>query len=166
MQLFRHSLAEQSMGIVIDGFTHRRGVISDAAEIRALTRGAYMSWVAILGREPLPMTADYADALMKRRFDLVCDSGKICALLETEPRGDSLWIENIAIEPALHGQGIGRALLDYAQVLAAEQGCKQITLCTNAKMTRNISIYKQYGFQIDREEAVSHGVVIYMSMQL
>ncbi len=166
MQLFRHSLVVQSMGKIIDGLTHRRGVNTDAAEIRTLTRAAYKSWVAILDREPLPMTADYAAALLKHRFDLFCDGHKIRALIETQARGESLWIENIAIEPTLHGQGIGRALLDYSRVLASKQGCKQITLCTNAKMGRNINIYKQYGFQIDREEAVSHGVVIYMSMRL
>lgn len=154
------------MAAVIDRFTHKRGGHADVAEIRALTRKAYASWVVILGREPLPMTADYEAAVTKHRFDLLCEGAAIRALLETEPRDDSLWIENIAIDPALHGQGIGCGLLDLSQKIADEEGCKHITLCTNAKMVRNISIYKKYGFQIDREEIVSHGTVIYMSMKL
>ena len=154
------------MSIVRDGFTHRRGIIADAAEIRVLTRTAYAPWVAILGREPLPMTADYQAALTNHRFDLLCSDGKIRALIETDVRGNSLWIENIAVDPALHGQGIGRALLDFSKNIAAEQGCVQITLCTNARMTRNIDIYKRYGFKIDKEDRLSHATVVYMSMQL
>lgn len=153
------------MGIVRDGFTHRQGGPDDAEKIRTLTRAAYMPWVAVLGREPRPMTADYEAVVTKHRFDLLCEGVAIRALLETELRGDSLWIENIAVDLSLHGQGIGRLLLDYAKELAISHGRKQITLATNAKMARNIAIYEKYGFQIDREERVSHGIVIYMSMQ-
>ncbi len=154
------------MGIVRDGLTHRRGGSDDAEKIRTLTRAAYMPWVAVLGREPLPMTADYEAIVTKHRFDLLCEGVAIRALLETELRGDSLWIENIAVDLSLHGQGIGRSLLDYAKEIGAEEGCKKITLATNAKMARNIAIYEKYGFQIDREEVLSHGIVIYMSMQI
>ena len=154
------------MAAFIDRFTHRRGEHADVAEIRALTRKAYAHWAVILEREPLPMTADYEAAVSKHRFDLLCEDAAIRALLETELRDESLWIENIAIDPALHGLGIGRGLLDLSQKIAAGEGCKHITLCTNAKMVRNIAIYEKYGFQIDREEIVSHGTIIYMSMKL
>ena len=151
------------MGKVINGLTHRRGEARDAAEILALTRAAYTHWVNVLGREPLPMIADYDAALTKHRFDLLCSGGTLRALIETELRGETFWIENIAVDTALHGEGIGRSLLDLAKSIAIEQGCNHLRLCTNAKMARNIVIYKKYGFQIDREEVVSHGTVIYMS---
>jgi len=37
----------------------RLATADDAPIIRALTRQAYQPWVAVIGREPLPMTADY-----------------------------------------------------------------------------------------------------------
>ena len=49
----------------------RRAVAADAAAIRELTREAYAKWVPVIGREPKPMTADYAEALRKNRFDLL-----------------------------------------------------------------------------------------------
>jgi len=110
------------------------------------------------------MIADYDAALTKHRFDLLCSGGTLRALIETELRGETFWIENIAVDTALHGEGIGRSLLDLAKSIAIEQGCNHLRLCTNAKMARNIVIYKKYGFQIDREEVVSHGTVIYMSI--
>jgi hypothetical protein len=40
----------------------RRATPSDAAAVRDLTWAAYAKWVVVLGREPLPMTADYEEA--------------------------------------------------------------------------------------------------------
>ena len=48
----------------------RQAVAADAAAVRALTREAYAKWVAVTGREPLPMRVDYVEALAKHRFDL------------------------------------------------------------------------------------------------
>jgi hypothetical protein len=38
-------------------------VPEDAARVRDLTRAAYAKWVALIGREPLPMQADYQRAV-------------------------------------------------------------------------------------------------------
>ena len=44
---------------------------ADAEAIGALTREAYAKWVPLIGREPLPMTINYAQALATHRFDLL-----------------------------------------------------------------------------------------------
>ena len=36
----------------------RRATAADVANVRALTRSAYAKWVSLIGREPMPMTAD------------------------------------------------------------------------------------------------------------
>lgn len=53
----------------------RLGVAADAAAIRALTRQAYAKWTPVIGREPLPMTADYEQAVLRHRFDLLYAGG-------------------------------------------------------------------------------------------
>src|ERR1700710_2458174 len=63
--------------------TLRQGVAADADAIRGLTRAAYAKWVPVIGREPKPMTADYAAALTQHRFDLLHVDGKLAALIET-----------------------------------------------------------------------------------
>ena len=60
----------------------RKAGAGDAAAIRALTREAYAKWVPLIGREPRPMTADYAQALKTHRFDLLYAGGRLAALIE------------------------------------------------------------------------------------
>ena len=45
-----------------------------------------------IGREPKPMTADYAEAVRKHRFDLLYSQGTLAALIETNPQSDHLLI--------------------------------------------------------------------------
>ena len=49
----------------------RQGTVADVAAITALTRLAYAKWVPLVGREPLPMQADYSVAIRRHRFDLM-----------------------------------------------------------------------------------------------
>jgi hypothetical protein len=41
--------------------------LEDAARIRDLTRAAYPKWIAAIGREPLPMQADYQRAVVEHK---------------------------------------------------------------------------------------------------
>jgi hypothetical protein len=43
----------------------------DAEAVRLLVRRAYAKWVPVLGREPLPMIADYDRAIREHAIDLV-----------------------------------------------------------------------------------------------
>jgi hypothetical protein len=66
----------------------RQGTARDASEIRELTLEAYAKWMPVIGREPKPMTADYALALREHRFDLLYVEGKLAALIETIKEAD------------------------------------------------------------------------------
>jgi GNAT superfamily N-acetyltransferase len=139
----------------------------EAAAIRALVRAAYARWVPVIGREPRPMTADYEAAVRDHRFDIVdAPDGTILALIETEVRNDCFWIENIAVEPAAQGQGLGPQLLAFADRLAREAGRTELRLLTNGKMIANIRLYLATGYAIDREEPYGDGTVVYMSRKL
>ncbi|MBV8794861.1 MAG: GNAT family N-acetyltransferase, partial [Hyphomicrobiales bacterium] len=77
----------------------RPAVLEDAAGIRALTRAAYAKWVPLIGREPLPMQADYERAVVEHTIDLLNVDGALAGLIETMLQPDHLWIENIAVAP-------------------------------------------------------------------
>ena len=108
--------------------TLRQAVASDAAAIRALTREAYADWVPLIGREPLPMTVDYEDAVRRHRFDLLCRDGDLVGLIETVAETDHLLIENVAVLPAAQGQGLGRRLLAHAEALVVSLGFGEVRL--------------------------------------
>ncbi len=111
-----------------ESFELRRAVVADAAAILELTREAYSKWIPVIGREPMPMTADYDEAVRKNRFDLLYVEGKLAALIETIAQADGLLIENVAVSPFFQGRGLGRKLIAHAERLAASLGYREIRL--------------------------------------
>ena len=146
--------------------TMRQAVAADAAAVRALTREAYQKWVAVTGREPLPMRVDYVEALAKHRFDLLHEDGVLVALIETERNPDHLLIVNVAVAPGHQKRGLGRRLLAHAEQLALAAGCREVRLYTNSLMAPNIALYRRLGYRIDREEDEAPRRQVHMSKAL
>jgi N-acetylglutamate synthase-like GNAT family acetyltransferase len=89
----------------------RSPTVADAAAVRDLTLAAYSKRVALLGREPEPMTADYDLAVRDHIVDMLHLDGDLAALIEMYPEADHLLIVNVAVSPNHQGRGLGRALL-------------------------------------------------------
>ncbi len=140
----------------------RLGSLDDADAIRDLTREAYAAWVPLLGREPLPMTADYDVALRQHRFDLAYRGDQLVGLIETRAEPDYLLVVNVAVAPAQQSAGLGRRLLAHAEALARERGLTTLRLYTNARFERNIAIYRRIGYAVEREETNERGVIVHM----
>jgi GNAT superfamily N-acetyltransferase len=153
-------------GKVSDPIELRQGVATDAAAIRELTREAYAKWVPIIGREPKPMTVDYAEAVRNHRFDLLYVEGKLAALIETVPEADHLLIENVAVSPVFQGRGFGRMLMARAEQVAVSLGFSKTRLYTNKLFTENVQIYRKLGYSVDREEEFKGGFAVHMSKPL
>jgi len=144
----------------------RQAVVGDAAAIRALTRAAYAKWVPVIGREPLPMSADYEAAVEKHRFDLLYVDGVLAALIETIAKDDHLLVENVAVAPALQKRGLGRKLMAHAEVVAAAAGYGMLQLYTNKSFAANVALYQRLGYAVDREEEFRGGFTVYMSKRI
>ena len=144
----------------------RRALSSDAGRIRELTRSSYARWVPAIGREPLPMRADYDRAVRQHMIDLLFAGAELAGLIETVDRGDHLLIENVAVAPAFQGQGHGHALLGHAERLAASLGLRELRLYTNKQFTGNVDFYRRRGYAVDREEPFMGGFTVYMSKAL
>lgn len=138
----------------------------DVAAIRDVVRAAYAKWVPLIGREPMPMTTDYAQAIAAHDFDLLVDGDAIVGVLETEHRPDHLWIENVCVRPDRQGQGLGRRLLHWAEKRAAVAGTSELRLLTNGVFAANIALYERVGYRIDRSEPFRGGTAVYMSKSL
>lgn len=78
---------------------------ADAATIRDIVRAAYAKWVPVIGREPLPMRADYEKAVAEHPFELAVADGGIVGMIETMLADDHLWIENVCVAPQAQGRG-------------------------------------------------------------
>jgi GNAT superfamily N-acetyltransferase len=147
-------------------FEIRPAVLEDAAGIRALTRAAYAKWVALIGREPLPMQADYERAVAEHTIDLLIVDDALAGLVETIVRPDHLWIENVAVAPEQQGRGFGRLLLDHAERRAIHAGHPEIRLLTNQAFAANLELYARRGYIVNRTEPFRGGTTVHMSKRI
>jgi ribosomal protein S18 acetylase RimI-like enzyme len=125
----------------------RSAVAADGPAIRALTERAYAPYVTRIGRRPAPMDADDAELIAAGTVWLLEEAGRVRGALVCELHPDHLLIENVAVDPYAKGRGLGRRLLDYAEVAARALGRREIRLYTNARMTENRAIYRHLGYE-------------------
>jgi GNAT superfamily N-acetyltransferase len=144
----------------------RRAGPADAADVRELTRSAYAKWVPLIGREPVPMVANYERAVREHMIDLLFVGAGLVALIETVNKTDHLLIENLAVAPPFQGRGYGRLLLDHVERLAASLRLPELKLYTNQQFATNIEFYSRHGFAVDREEPFMGGFKVHMSKRV
>lgn len=139
---------------------------ADVPAISALVRAAYAKWIPLIGREPLPMRADYEAAVREHAIELLYDNGELVGLIETIVNPDHLFIENVAVRPQSQGHGFGRRLLAHAEDKARALGLGELRLLTNGAFEANIRLYEANGYRIDRRENFMGGVTVHMSLRI
>jgi N-acetylglutamate synthase-like GNAT family acetyltransferase len=133
------------------GVRIRQAEAADVAAIQACVRDAYAPYVARIGREPAPMTADYAELVARNEVWVATERDTVVGVLVLRPQTASLLLENVAVMPARQGRGIGRALMAFAERHARDLGLHEVTLYTNERMTENLRFYPARGYtEIDR----------------
>ena len=144
----------------------RQGTVADVAAITALARLAYAKWVPLVGREPLPMQADYSVAITSHRFDLMFVGSDLVGLIETLLRADDLLIENVAVAPDFQRRGFGRTLIAHAEEIAAQAERARVRLYTNSRFEENLRLYASLGYVVERKELLNGGVAVHMVKQI
>jgi len=132
----------------------RRATNADPEAITELVTAAYRHYEPLIGRTPMPMLVHYADAVREHAVWVLELDGRLVGVIELEPRGDHLWVENVAVAPRWQGRGFGRLLLRHAEVEAARLGLREIGLLTNERYADNIAMYTRYGYR--ETERVPH----------
>lgn len=124
----------------------RRATAHDVPAIAELVAAAYRDYAPLIGRTPLPMLADYAEAVRDHELWVLDGPSGLAGVLELEPRQDHLWIENVAIAPDRQGRGLGRRLLQHAETEGRRLGYAETRLLTNERYVDNIAMYMRYGY--------------------
>jgi ribosomal protein S18 acetylase RimI-like enzyme len=120
----------------------------------------------VIGREPLPMRADYARAVQEHRIELLYLGETLAGLIELVLEPDHLLVLNVAVAPEFQGQGHGSTLMRHAEDVARELGYVELRLFTNKAFAPNIKLYQRLGYAIDREEPFMEGFTVYMSKRI
>jgi GNAT superfamily N-acetyltransferase len=119
----------------------------EAEAIHGLVQRAYGHYVKRVGGRPGPMDTDYAEKVAQGQISVAEDTGAIVGLIVLVPEPDHLLVENVAVEPGRQGEGIGRALLAFAEDVAREAGTPTLRLYTHIKMTENRALYSRLGYE-------------------
>jgi ribosomal protein S18 acetylase RimI-like enzyme len=63
------------------------------------------------------------------------------------PTGRRAWVEDVIVDDAVNGQGIGRMLTDAMLERARELGCKTVDLTSRPSREAANHLYKKVGFE-------------------
>jgi len=118
----------------------------DAPAVTECVRAAYAHYVARIGREPAPMTADYAALIGAGEVWLARADDEVAGVLVLRPQPPALLVENVAVAPGHQGRGLGRALMAFAEDHARAEGLGEVVLYTNERMTENLRFYPALGY--------------------
>lgn len=56
-------------------------------------------------------------------------------------------VEDVVVDPAWHGMGIGRQMMQFAMQKARDKGCYKLMLSSNARRERALAFYESLGFE-------------------
>ncbi len=120
---------------------------ADAPVIRHIARAAYTQYIAAIGREPAPMVADFEGQIADGSVHVAEGDGRVTGFIVFFGQQDTMMLENVAVDPAFAGAGIGKALIDLCENAARAAGKASVTLYTNVAMTANQSLYPHLGYE-------------------
>ncbi|MET0630527.1 MAG: GNAT family N-acetyltransferase [Xanthobacteraceae bacterium] len=134
----------------------RMAVPGDAQRLAAIAVAAYAKYVPRIGREPMPMRADFPAAIAAGHVVVIEHAGAIQGYLVAWAEPDAYFLDNIAVDPAHAGTGLGRALIGHAAAEARRRRLPALRLHTHVKMTENIAIYGHLGF-VETHRGIENG---------
>ncbi len=144
----------------------RRAGAADVAAVTALQQAAYAKNRGILGIEPLPLLADYAEVLADYEVWLLDGENGLDGVLILEPRAEDFLIWSIGVAPHRAGTGLGNRLLAAADERARALGYRVMRLYTGDKLVHNVAWYERHGFVQERIEDLGDRRLVHMMKRL
>lgn len=148
------------------GLSLRPARPADVKRLTELAQEAYGHYVERLGGPPRPMTDDYADVIRSNSVTVAERRGGIVGLIVFGVDDEGFFVDNVAVDPAHQGSGVGGALLEHAETVARGAAFGSIYLYTHERMTENLALYSRIGYvEYDRR---FHGdaCLVYLRKQL
>jgi len=126
--------------------TYRLAIEEDVSAIQNCASVAYEKYVQRIGRPPAPMVADFAVHVAKKEVTVAIYDKKLIGYVVSISTDDAMMLENVAVDPAFSGGGVGTALIRIVEKNAEGLGASCIYLYTNEAMTENIPFYNSLGY--------------------
>ena len=120
---------------------------ADVPAIERIVRDAYTKYIERIGKPPGPMLDDYPAHVRAHQAWVLEHDGAVAGVIVLLAEDDHLLLDNIAVDPAHAGRGLGRALMAFADAEARRRGYPELRLYTHQKMTENVAMYRHLGWE-------------------
>lgn len=146
----------------------QNAVLSDAGEILALQRAAYISEAELhddFGIPPLTQTIEELISEFENKKILkITENGALLASGQARFSEGCCYIGRMAVWPNLQGKGIGSALLSALE--SSFSGTNRLELFTGENSTRNLAMYKRRGYVPFKTAQLGKTKVIFLERYL
>ncbi len=139
--------------------------ISQAARLEEIAIAAYQPYIALMGRAPAPLNADYRCHIQQDRVLVLFQGEQICGYAILLQQDGQFWLDNIAIDPDVQSKGYGRMLIEAIEEIIRPQA-DFYQLYTNIVMDQNIKWYQRLGFVQTKTATIDGYHRIYFKKQL
>jgi len=134
-----------------DMIVHMKGLELKLAEHGSVLYGEAIALRRKVLREPLGL--DFSEEQLKKEsndFHLVAlADGKVVGCLVLTPLNHrTVQMRQVAVEPSMQGQGVGRCLVERSEAIAREQGFWEIVLHARESA---VDFYLKLGYQVRGE---------------
>jgi ribosomal protein S18 acetylase RimI-like enzyme len=150
----------------LSGVSLRPATAADVPRLTELVGAAYGHYVERIGEPPRPMTDDYAEVVRDHKVVVAEDDGEIVGLVVLGIDDEGFFVDNVAVDPARQGTGVGRALLEHAEAAARNAGFDSIYLYTHERMVENLTLYTRIGY-VEYDRRLEGGArIVYLRKSL
>ena len=144
----------------------RPATAADVPRLTELVEAAYGHYVPRLGEPPRPMTEDYAEVVRTHQVVAAELGGEVAGLVVLGVDDEGFFVDNVAVDPAHQGSGVGRALLEHAERAARDAGFDSIYLYPHERMGENRALYSRIGY-VEYDRRMQGGArIVYLRKQL
>lgn len=151
----------EAEGLVLD-----RAGPADREALVVLQRAAYARNRDLLGVEPLPLLADYAELFARQEVWVAHDGDAIIGAIMLEAHADHLLLWSIATAPGGQGRGLGGKLLAATDARARQLGFTEVRLYTGSPLAHLIAWYGRHGYSKTHVETLSDRSITHMTKRL
>ncbi len=123
----------------------RRAITSDVDALTSCIDAAYAVYADRVNDLP-PVSEGIADDIATNRVWVAEIKNSVVGGLILVPKLDFLIVANIAVDPAYAGIGIGRALMELADIEGRTLELSELRLSTHIDMPENVTLYRHLGW--------------------
>jgi GNAT superfamily N-acetyltransferase len=147
-------------------YSLRSAIGADAPKVAALVNAAYGHYLERIGTPPRPMTDDYAEVIANQQVTVAESHATIVGVIVLTVEDEGFLVDNVAVDPSHRGQGLGKALLEFAEAEARRAGFDSIHLYTHEKMMENLAFYSRIRYVEYDRRSQGESSLVYMRKHL